>query len=162
MKITFRAIDRIHIGLVEETLAEFDLAAANPTHFTPLELKNKRFGIDKGLQDMPVIYRGDTLPIEATLLDFRGNPHPALETALSVQLAVSQLTPVRKLLFAVTGTVIDPLLGRVDFELTPEETDQASVDEALGNVRLEISAGEYKTFESFSVHFKDSAFNLPV
>jgi hypothetical protein len=161
MKITFRAIDRVQIALMEEALDEFDLVANDPRTYTPLDLRRKIFEVDKGLQDVPVFHRGDTIPMETTLLDFRGNPHPDLATALSIQLAVAQLTPVRKLLFTVSGTLVDALTGRVDFVLTPAETDQPTVDEAIGNIRVEVAAGEYKTFEVFSVAFKDSAFSLP-
>lgn len=161
MKITFRAIDRVQIALMEEALSEFDLAANDPKTYTPLELRRKIFEVDRGLQDVPTFHRGDTIPMEVTLLDFRGNPHPALTTALSIQLAVAQLTPTRKLLFTVDGTLVDALTGRVDFELTATETDQPDTDQAIGNVRVEVAAGEYKTFEVFSVAFKDSAFQLP-
>lgn len=162
MKITFRAIDRVHLTLMEEALSEFDLVANDPRIYTPLELRKKIFEVDRGLQDVAVFHRGDTIPLEATLIDFRGNPHPDLATALSIELAVAQLTPIRKLLFTVSGTLVDALTGQVDFQLTPTETNQTDVDEAIGNVRVEVAAGEYKTFEVFAVNFKDSAFNLPV
>ena len=161
MKITFRAIDRVQFTLIEEALSEFDLVANEPKTYTPLELRSKIYEVDKGLQDVAVFHRGDTIPIESTLIDFRGNPHPDLATAVSIELAVAQLTPTRKLLFTVAGTLVDALTGRVDFELTPTETDQADTDEAIGSVRVEVAAGEYKTFQVFPVHFKDSAFKLP-
>lgn len=161
MKITFRATDRIALGLVEQIQEEFDIPASDPLHFTPLELHYKHYRVDKGLQDMMSLFRGDTIPLDVTLLDYRGNPHPALATALSIQLAVSQLVPIRQQLFVISGTLVDALTGRVNFTLSPTETDQVDVDEAIGNVRLEVAAGEYKTFEAFHVAFKDSAFSLP-
>ena len=162
MKITFRATDRIQIALMEEALSEFDLVADEPRTYTPLDLRRKVYEIDRGLQDVAVFYRGDTIPMEVTLLDFRGNPFPGLDTAISIELAVAQLTPIRKLLFVVVGSVVDLLTGRVDFSLGPTETNQVSVDEAIGNVRVEVAPGEFRTFEIFSANFKDSAFALPV
>src|SRR3989304_5405791 len=147
MQITFRAIDRIRLTLLEEVLSEHDLAAEEPRTITPLDLRRKIYEVNKGLQDVPTFYRGDTVPIESTLLDFRGNPPPALATAISVELAVKKLTPVPQQLFLVAGSVVDAALGRVDFSLGPVQTDQADTDEAIGTVRLEVIAGAYTTFE---------------
>ena len=160
MKITFRAIDRIQLTLLEVAQDERDLVANEPIHFTPLDLRGKRYEVDRGLQDMAVFYRGDTVPLEVTLLDFRGNPHPGVATATAFEMGFAQITPIRQQLFILSGTLVDAPTGRVDFIMDAVNSDQIDVDEAIGNVRITVG-GVFTTFEVFSTHFKDSAFALP-
>ena len=109
---------------------------------------------------MPVIYRGDGIPVETTLLDFRGNPLPELALpGTVVELAVKKLTPVPEQLFVIAGTVSDALTGKVDFVLSSTETSQATTDEALMNVRVTPSGADPITYEDVSIFFKDSAFS---
>jgi hypothetical protein len=109
---------------------------------------------------MPVVYRGDGVPLELTLLDFRGNPLPALATpGVVLELAVKQVVPVPEQLFVITGSVVEAITGRVSFTLSPTETDQAGVDEALMNVRVTEPGESPVTFEDVSIFFKDSAFS---
>jgi hypothetical protein len=161
MKQTFRGLNRVQVTFLPEPEQYIDLAEADPEIFTPLDLQNvTNKAIDRGLQDVPLFYRGDTVTLEATLLDFRGNPFPNLATAVSIQMAVKKLVPTRQVLFILTGAVIDAAVGRVDFVLTPTQTNQADVDEAICNPRVEYAPGLYITFETTPVNFRDSAFTL--
>lgn len=159
MKQTFRALNRAQITFLPEPEQYIDLAETDPEIFTPLDIQNvTNRAIDRGLQDVPLFYRGDTVTLEATLLDFRGNPFPGLATATSIQMAVKKLVPTRQVLFVLTGVLIDAPTGRVDFVLTSAQTNQVDVDEAICNPRVEYAPTQYITFETTPVNFRDSAF----
>lgn len=157
MKITYRAVDRLKVAFMQEG-PELDCAANDPKHTAPMEIRKTWYKVDRGLQDVPVLYRGDTVPLEATLLDVRGNAFPGLDTAVSIQLAVKKLVPLQEQLYILVGTVVDASKGRVDFTFAAANTDIPDVDEAILSVRVEKTAGEYVTFETDMVHFRDSAF----
>jgi len=157
MKITYRALDRLELAFMEEG-PEFDIAAKEPRHTAPMEMRYTWYKVDRVGQDVPVVYRGDTLVLETTLLDVRGNAFPGLDTALSIKLGVKKMVPVQEILFELDGTLVSALTGRVDFTFTPTETDQPYVDEAILTVRVERAAGEYTSFETDMVHFRSNAF----
>lgn len=158
MKLILRSLNRVELTLIQ-TEPELEQPRPDPPVFTPLSTRCVWWKIDRGLSDMPVVYRGDQIPMELTLLDFRGNPLPELAGAgVSVQLAVKQVVPVPQQLFIIAGTVTDVLTGKVSFTLTPTETNQAGVDEAVMNVRVTPSGGQPITFEDVNIYFKDSAF----
>jgi hypothetical protein len=156
-KITYRAVDRLEMAFMQEG-PELDVAANDPRHTCPMEMRKTPYKVDRGAQDVPVLYRGDTIPLEATLLDVRGNAFPDLASAVSIKLAVKKLVPLQELLYVLDGTLIDAALGRVDFLFDAVSTDMPDVDEAILSVRVEKAAGEYVTFETDMVHFRDSAF----
>lgn len=158
MKIILRGRQTIEKTLIQVE-PQIIAPAEDPTVITPLSLDVYHYQPDRGLQDMANFFRGDTVNLDITLLDFRENPFPDLDTATSIEIAFRQLTPVRKQLFVLTAdSVVDPLLGLVRFILTPTQTNQAAVEEAVANVRVEVAPGEYVTFETFSATFRDSAF----
>lgn len=158
MKLVLRTRNRFQLTLIQPE-PELEQPHPDPNVFTPLDTRCVWFKIDRGLTDMPVMFRGDGVPIETTLLDFRGNPLPELDIpGVVVELAVKQVVPVPLQLFLITGTVTDSLTGKVEFELTPTETNQAGVDEAVMNVRVTAPGEDPVTFEDVSIFFKDSAF----
>lgn len=158
MKLVLRAKNKVQLTLIQPE-PEIEQPHPNPQVITPLDTRHIWQSLDRGLNDMPVIFRGDGIPIEVTLLDFRGNPLPELSLlGVVVELAVKQVVPVPVQLFVKAGTVTDPVTGKVYFSLSATDTDQAGVDEALMNIRVTPSGGEPITFEDVSIFFKDSAF----
>ena len=147
----------MQMAFIEEG-PELDMAANDPKHRAPMEMRATFYKIDRVAQDVPVIYRGDTIPLEATLLDVRGDAFQGLDTAVSVQLAVKKLVPVQQLLYVLTGSVIDAGLGRVDFLFDAASTNLPEIDEAILSVRVEKTTGVFVTFETDRVVFRDSAF----
>lgn len=158
MKLTLRSNNRVRIVLLEDRPQYLGVAANDPHVFTPLDLKSANQQKSKGLQDVPVLYRGDTVPLDVTLLDYRGNPFTGLNTAVSITLGVKKLVPVPGVLFTLAGSLVDALTGLVLFTLTPTHTNQVDVDESIANVRVETSAGVYVTFETFPIQFLNSSF----
>ena len=157
MKITYRCWDKLEMAFIEE-MPETDMAANDPKHRAPMELRGTFYKLDRVAQDVPVLYRGDTIVLEATLLTGRGDAFPGLDTAVSVQLAVKKIVPVQQQLYILDGAVVDAGLGRVDFTFEATNTDLPDVDEAILSVRVEKSAGEFVTFETDMATFRDSAF----
>lgn len=158
MKIIYRCWDKLEMAFLEEG-PETDVAANDPKHRAPMEIRGTFYKVDRGAQDVPVIYRGDTIVLEATLLTARGDAFPGLDTAVSIQLAVKKLVPVQQLLYVLDGAVVDAGLGRVDFTFETANTDLPNVDEAILSIRVEKTAGEFVTFETDMVTFRNSAFS---
>ena len=157
MKITYRALNKLEVSFLQEG-PELDVAANGPKHTAPMEMRKTFYKVDRGGQDVPVIYRGDTVVLETTLLDVRGNVFPGLDTMESIKLAVKKLVPVQQLLYVIDGVVVDAVKGRVDFTFGVTESDQPDVDEAILTVRIEPAVGEFVSFETDMVHFRDTAF----
>ena len=158
MKLVLRTRNKIQLTVIQ-TEPELEHPQENPEVYTPLSLRYTWRKIDRGFNDMPVVYRGDQVPMEVTLLDFRGNPLPDLGSmGVLVQMAVKQTVPFPQQLFVIDGSVLDVLTGKVGFILTASETDQAGVDEAIMNIRVSVSGGDPVTFEDVYISFRDSAF----
>ena len=157
MKITYRSLNKLEVSFLQEG-PELDVAANSPRHTAPMEQRTTFYKVDRGGQDVPVIYRGDTIVLEATLLDVRGNAFPGLGSMQSIKLAVKKLVPVQQLLYVIEGVLVDAVKGRVDFTFGVTESSQPDVDEAILTVRVEPTLGEFVSFETDMVHFRDTAF----